>query len=223
MAQSTRLPRARRRAQLLEVATRRFSGEGYFGTSMDSIARDAGVTKPVLYQHFPSKEELYVEVVRSVGDTVVHKLEGAGDVSIDTRERVTDAVERLAGILLYQGRSMRLLDSGDHISDAVAVEVDRVLRRAADVLARVLMQTRAIDAEVAAILGWSLTALARATAEQFDSDDSRERYLTITDTLTTLVTSGLDGFTPHEGTRTTAPAPATAVGSQPSADTAVDD
>ena len=63
---STRLPAARRRTQLLQVALGVFADNGFHVTSMNDIAEAAGVTKPVLYQHFRSKRELYLEVVRSI-------------------------------------------------------------------------------------------------------------------------------------------------------------
>ena len=55
----TRLPAARRRRQLLEVALRVFAEKGYHGASMNDIAVAAGVTKPVLYQHFTSKRAVH--------------------------------------------------------------------------------------------------------------------------------------------------------------------
>jgi AcrR family transcriptional regulator len=58
-----RLPAAERRAQLLEVACRLFANDGYTGASMEAIAEAAGVTKPVLYQHFPSKHALYTDLL----------------------------------------------------------------------------------------------------------------------------------------------------------------
>ena len=64
---SGRLPAARRRDQLLDVALDRFGAQGYHDTSMEEIADGAGVTKPVLYQHFPSKRELYLELLETVG------------------------------------------------------------------------------------------------------------------------------------------------------------
>src|SRR5690625_1704509 len=60
---TSRMPRAQRRTQLLELATSVFTQKGFQATSMDDIAAAAGVTKPVLYQHFDSKETLYVEVI----------------------------------------------------------------------------------------------------------------------------------------------------------------
>src|SRR4051794_33270804 len=61
--QRKRLPAAQRRQLLLDAAARAFAERGYQGAAMDVIARDAGVTVPVLYDHFPSKAQLYGELV----------------------------------------------------------------------------------------------------------------------------------------------------------------
>ncbi len=66
-----RLPAARRRSQLLEVALDRFAASGFHGTSMEEIADAAGVTKPVLYQHFGSKRTLYLELLETVGEELL--------------------------------------------------------------------------------------------------------------------------------------------------------
>src|SRR5690242_1596805 len=63
-----RLPAAARRRQLLDVALGEFAERGYSGVSMDQVAEAAGVTKPVLYQHFTSKRALYLELVADVAD-----------------------------------------------------------------------------------------------------------------------------------------------------------
>ncbi len=55
-----RLPRAEREAQILEVATRAFGEGGYERTSMTEVAAEVGVTKPILYDHFGSKEGLFL-------------------------------------------------------------------------------------------------------------------------------------------------------------------
>ena len=52
---------------MLDVAQEAFADRGFHGTSMDDIADAAGVTKPVLYQHFPSKRDLYLELLEDVG------------------------------------------------------------------------------------------------------------------------------------------------------------
>ena len=64
---ATRLPADERRQQLLAVACELFANSGFHETSMDEIAEGAGVTKPVLYQHFPSKRALYAELLDDTG------------------------------------------------------------------------------------------------------------------------------------------------------------
>jgi AcrR family transcriptional regulator len=66
-----RLPAARRRSQLLEVALGCFAADGFHDTSMEAIAEAAGVTKPVLYQHFGSKRTLYLELLETVGQELL--------------------------------------------------------------------------------------------------------------------------------------------------------
>ena len=59
-----RLPRDERRGQLLIAASEVFVDRGYHAAGMDEIADRAGVSKPVLYQHFSSKVELYLAVLQ---------------------------------------------------------------------------------------------------------------------------------------------------------------
>jgi AcrR family transcriptional regulator len=66
-AANVRLPAAERRRQLLSVAIEEFGSTGYHDTSMNRLADAAGVTKPVLYQHFASKRDLYLELLRDIG------------------------------------------------------------------------------------------------------------------------------------------------------------
>ena len=56
---SMRLPAAERRQALVEAALRVFSEGSYAGATTAQIAREAGVSEPILYRHFASKRELY--------------------------------------------------------------------------------------------------------------------------------------------------------------------
>ncbi len=67
----TRMPRDERRAQLLTIAEELFASHGYHHISMDDIADRAGVGKPVLYRHFPSKLDLYLAIVDDQGERLV--------------------------------------------------------------------------------------------------------------------------------------------------------
>jgi AcrR family transcriptional regulator len=60
------LPRAQRRAAILEGAARAFASSGFAHTSMEDVASACGVTKLILYRHFDSKEQLYREILQNV-------------------------------------------------------------------------------------------------------------------------------------------------------------
>ena len=60
-----RLSRSARRAQILEVAERVFTSNGYQGTSLEDIAAGAGITRPLIYNYFADKDELYLEILES--------------------------------------------------------------------------------------------------------------------------------------------------------------
>ena len=65
-----------------------FAEAGFHATAMDDIAAAAGVTKPVLYQHFDSKRALYTEVLTDVGGQLLARLADATSAATSGRERV---------------------------------------------------------------------------------------------------------------------------------------
>jgi len=58
-----RMPRAQRREQILDAATRAFARAGFTATSLDDVAGEAGITAVLLYRHFDSKADLYRAVL----------------------------------------------------------------------------------------------------------------------------------------------------------------
>jgi AcrR family transcriptional regulator len=70
-ARMPRLKAPQRREQLIAVATKQFAKFGYDATTTDTIATAAGVTEPILYRHFGSKQELFVAITRSVSEQTV--------------------------------------------------------------------------------------------------------------------------------------------------------
>jgi AcrR family transcriptional regulator len=97
---STRLPRSARRAQLLAAAQEVFVANGYHAAAMDEIAERAGVSKPVLYQHFPSKLELYLALldqhVESLGEQVISALQSTTDNKQRVERSLQISVDALA-------------------------------------------------------------------------------------------------------------------------------
>jgi AcrR family transcriptional regulator len=85
---ATRLPAPARRDQLLAVAVEVFAREGFHATSMNDVAVKAGVTKPVLYQHFASKRELYLELLSAVGERLLDRIRRATGQATSPHEQV---------------------------------------------------------------------------------------------------------------------------------------
>lgn len=87
---AVRLPRVERRAQIVESAARAFLTAGYEKTSMEDVARAAGVTRLIVYRIFESKEALYLAVLTAVLDDLAAEFEpgpaaaSAGDRGIAT-------------------------------------------------------------------------------------------------------------------------------------------
>jgi AcrR family transcriptional regulator len=79
----TRLSRAEREPQMLEAAVRVFGARGYHGTSMEGIAAAAGVTKPMFYAYFGSKDELYAACIEHVTGQLEAALSEAGAGELD--------------------------------------------------------------------------------------------------------------------------------------------
>ena len=80
-----RMPRKARRAQLLSSALEVFVAQGYHAAAMDDIAERAGVSKPVLYQHFPGKLDLYLALLDVSCDTIIDNCRRALDSTDDNK------------------------------------------------------------------------------------------------------------------------------------------
>jgi len=89
-----RLTGEERRDKILSAAVRAFAADGYDHTSMDRIAALSKVTKPVLYDHFPSKQALFMTVLASIRDGLIangNAIAKAGDGPELTFRRAVDA------------------------------------------------------------------------------------------------------------------------------------
>src|SRR6195952_1603283 len=94
-----RLKAPQRREQLIEVATKLFAKTGYDATTTAAIAEAAGVTEPILYRHFDSKQELFVAIVRSVSELTMERwravIGGVGDPAEQIRRIAEEFPEQV--------------------------------------------------------------------------------------------------------------------------------
>jgi len=92
-ARGTRLPKTARRSQLLGAAREVFVAQGYHAAAMDEIADRAGVSKPVLYQHFPSKRDLYLALLEQHTDELAAATRDALASTSDNKQRVAATMD----------------------------------------------------------------------------------------------------------------------------------
>jgi AcrR family transcriptional regulator len=107
-----RLPAAQRRRQLLDVALPAFSAGGFHGTSMDDVAAAAGITKPVLYQHFGSKRALYVELLEDVGGQLMDVIAKAASEADGPHRQVEAGFRAYFHYVEHNEAAFRLLFGG---------------------------------------------------------------------------------------------------------------
>jgi AcrR family transcriptional regulator len=123
----TRLPRSARRKQLLAAAQQIFVAHGYHAAAMDEIAERAGVSKPVLYQHFPGKLELYLALLDTHCDAIIAKVRSAMMATPDNKERVKGAVQAYFDFVDHESEAFRLVFESDLRNDPqVRERVERV-------------------------------------------------------------------------------------------------
>src|ERR1700712_3403990 len=114
---SVRLPKGERRAQLLAAAQEVFVANGYHGAAMDEIAEVAKVSKPVLYQHFPSKRELYLALLDSHLAELTELLLDALGSTTDNKLRVQATMKAYFEFIAKGDQSHRLVFESDLIND----------------------------------------------------------------------------------------------------------
>ncbi|MFO1536354.1 MAG: TetR/AcrR family transcriptional regulator [Actinomycetota bacterium] len=132
---TTRLPADQRRRQLLDTACRLFADRGFHASAMDEIARAAGVTKPVLYQHFTSKRALFVEVLDDVGGQLMASLGSAAGEAPTGRDRVQAGFAAYFRFVTGNEPAFRVLFGAAARNDPeFAAIVDGVLEDVADAI-----------------------------------------------------------------------------------------
>jgi AcrR family transcriptional regulator len=121
-----RVPRAVREEQLLEVAEQVFAQQGYQGTSIEDIARTAGVTRPVVYDHFGSKEGIYLACVRRARGELERLIDEAAGTSNDPAAQLWGGINAYFEFVERHGGAWDVLfGQGSAVAGPAAEEVTR--------------------------------------------------------------------------------------------------
>ena len=162
---TSRLPRSARRLQLLRAAQDVFVAQGFHAAAMDDIADRAGVSKPVLYQHFPGKRELYLALLEQHVDELTDRVREALAGTEDNRLRVDGVVGAYFGFIDAEGEAFRLVFESDLRNDLeVRGVVDRGAQVCIDAVAAVIADDTGVDRERALLLASGLIGSAESSA-----------------------------------------------------------
>ncbi len=171
-AQARRFTAEERRRQLVDVALALFAERGYAATTMEHIADAAGVTKPLVYQHFESKRALYLELMdgfsRALERSIVEATARAGG----PRQQVELGMAAYFEMMVGNEHAFRLLYGRDAPDDP---ELGAALRRVEDTIARAIdpLIDADLDPEHRLLLAYSVVGMAEGASRHWI--DSRSR------------------------------------------------
>jgi AcrR family transcriptional regulator len=161
-------PTAERREALLAAAQQQFARYGFRRTSMEDIAREAGVSRPALYLHFRSKEELFRSLAASLQEAALADAETALKAEGPLAERVHAALEakvvRMIEVVYDSPHGAELLDASSRLCGDLAAASEARLQRLLEDAFRAASRAGEIDLRAAGLSAGAAAELIRLAA-----------------------------------------------------------
>jgi AcrR family transcriptional regulator len=182
---------------LLAAAQDVFVTNGYHAAAMDEIAERAGVSKPVLYQHFPGKLELYMALLESHVDELVGRVRNAIESTTDNKLRVRAAVGAFYDFVDGEGQAFRMVFESDLRGEpAVQEAVERATTDSVDAITETITADAGLDADRARLLAVGLVGLSQVTARSWLADDRKLSKEDAVSLISNLAWRGIGGGFP---------------------------
>ena len=192
---TNRLPRDERRAQLLVAALEVFTTAGYHSAAMDEIADRAKVSKPVLYQHFPSKLDLYLAVLDLHIDSLVFAIQKAIAANRENSARVAATVEAYFGFIDSEGEAFRLLFESDmSVEPQVRERLNRMTYDCAAAVSAVISIDTGLGKEESMMLAVGIIGTVQTSARHWLDRDGKIDRRRATELVMNLIWRGISGF-----------------------------
>ncbi len=190
-----RLPRDERRAQLLAAALEVFTSAGYHAAAMDEIADRAKVSKPVLYQHFPSKLDLYLAVLDLHIDSLIFDIQRAVASTSDNRDRVRATTAAYFDFINREGEAFRLLFESDmSVEPQVHERLNRMTYDCAAAFSAVISLDTGLGKDASMMLAVGLIGSVQTSARHWlERDGKIDRDLAV-NLVSGLIWRGISGF-----------------------------
>ncbi|GFZ76576.1 TetR/AcrR family transcriptional regulator [Nesterenkonia alkaliphila] len=190
-----RLPREQRRAQLLDCALRVFVAKGFHAASMDDIAESAQVSKPVLYQHFPGKHELFLDLLDKHLGQLQDELTSVLGGAETNKERVSGTVTAFYEFIARKDEAYRLIFAAGMDNDpTVAERLERFHDALAFAIAEVIADDTGQPMAEATMLGHGLIGMATTAARHWSKLSERPDLETSAQLTSRLAWRGISGF-----------------------------
>lgn len=195
LARPGRLPRRERKALLLDAARSAFVTAGYHAAAMDGIADLAGVSKPVLYQHFPGKLELYLAVLDQISQSLIAAVRAALDSTHDNRIRVEATMAAYFSFVADKTGGFRLIFESDltNVPEA-AKKVAQTNAICARLIAEVIAEDTSLPAAQAQMLATGLTGMAQTAARHWLERPGALSEQEAAAAISALAWRGISGF-----------------------------
>lgn len=192
-----RMRAAERRAQLLEAARRVFGSAGFHRVSMDDVAKEAGVTKPILYDHFPSKRDLYLALLEADLAILEERVREALRAPTGNRERIRASFQAYFDFVDEEADGFRLLmqesvGAEREFRELVGAVRDRILAEVADLIVR--ESEGRLEREEAETVALALVGMVETAAQRGAGGPKEERARAV-DTLVRLAWKGITRLT----------------------------
>ena len=197
VVRGSRLPRSARRKQLLAAAQEVFVANGYHAAAMDDIAERAGVSKPVLYQHFPGKLELYLALLDTQADLLAQAVNDALAATEDNRMRIHGVLSAYFGFVDRDGHdgAFRLIFETDLVNEpAVRDRVEAVAAKTMQAVADTVAGDTGLDRASAELLSTALTGAAQVAARWWLASDRPMTQDVAVHLLESLLWRGISNF-----------------------------
>ena len=189
-----RLPAAQRREQLIETAIGVFAEQGYHAASMNDVAEAAGVTKPVLYQHFSSKRDLFVELLTEIGNQLRDTIAKATAEASGPREQIEMGFHAYFAYVGSHTDAFRVLFGSGARRDP---EFSSFARAVEATIAEAIAELIVVDGQPAddrELLAHTIVGMTEAASRYWLSHERRPDIDTLAKRVARLAWSGMRGI-----------------------------
>lgn len=163
---TSRVLREERREAILDAARRHFVSNGYHGTGMDDVASTLGLSKPIVYQYFSSKHDLYLAVLEKAGENLEETIGAVLNQPGRNRDVVQASVRAFFEFVADDMQYYRLLFDSDMLDDVDAAErVDGVTSAVVDRIAAHIASDTGLADPQAQVLASSVVGASESEAK----------------------------------------------------------